>query len=56
MEKPIHTHNQSYYIVLRPILWFAKGDKVTPDKLNEYFTSKAIRSLLDYDFIVIHIP
>lgn len=51
MEKPIHTHLTKYYIVNRPILWFASGEKITAEKMKEYFTAKAIKSLLDYDFI-----
>lgn len=35
-----------YYLILRPCMWFAVGDKVPCSKLQEYFTSKAVRSLI----------
>lgn len=39
------------YEILRPCLWFAKGEIVEVDKFREYFTSTAIVSLLNEDFI-----
>jgi hypothetical protein len=56
MEKPIHTHLTSYYLILRPLLWFSVGEKITYNKMSEYFTQKAIGSLLDFEFIVIKRP
>lgn len=53
MEQPIHTHNTKYYLVLRPLLWFAKGEMIETSKMREYFTPKAITSLLKFEFIVI---
>lgn len=41
------------YRVDRPILWFAKDQVVSREKLLEYFTKEAIKSLLDYGFIKI---
>jgi hypothetical protein len=51
MEKPIHTHKTRYYIVKRPLLWFAEGEKIPIEKMQEYYTNKAIKSLLEYNFI-----
>jgi hypothetical protein len=56
MDKPIHTSTTTYYEVLRPLLWFAKSDKIPVDKVHEYFTLKAIKSLLDHEFIQIVKP
>ena len=53
MEKPIHTHHTQYYFVNRPLLWFAQGSKIPVAKIQEYFTQKAIQSLLKYDFLTI---
>jgi hypothetical protein len=39
------------YKVERPILWFAKDQIIDRKKLNEYFTEKAIGSLLEDGFI-----
>jgi hypothetical protein len=51
MEQPIHTHLTKYYLVNRPILWFASGSKIPTEKIQEYFTQKAIKSLLKYEFL-----
>jgi hypothetical protein len=51
MEEPIHTHLSKYYLINRPLLWFAKDEKIHSSKLQEYFTPQAIRSLLKYEFI-----
>jgi|688.fasta_scaffold116882_2 hypothetical protein len=56
MLKPIHTHKTSYYEVLRPCLWFATEDKVPTEKFMEYYTLKAINSLLHFEFIKLVIP
>lgn len=45
----------SKYEILRPCMWFAKGDFVPCEKVQEYFTAKAIRSLLEYGFIKIFV-
>lgn len=55
-KTPIHEHNTAYYEVLRPLLWFAKGDMVGIELLQSYYTMKAVKSLLDYDYIKIHKP
>jgi hypothetical protein len=52
MKEPIHTHLTKYYLIKRPILWFAKDEKIPSEKLQEYFTATAIRSLLKFEFIV----
>lgn len=56
MRKPIHTHKTSYYLVKRPLLWFAQDEKITYEKMTEYFTIKAIQDLLKYDFIIVNKP
>ncbi len=55
MDKPIHTHLTRYYIVKRPILWFAEDEKVVTEKVHEYFTHKAIKSLLDSGYLELKI-
>lgn len=52
-SEPYHTSKTFYYFVLRPILWFPKDSKITTDKMREYFTPKAIQSLLKHEFIII---
>ena len=42
-----------HYEILRPCLWFAKGQKIEIEKFKEYFTPTAIRSLLEYKYIQI---
>lgn len=44
----------SKYEILRPCMWFCKGQFVECSKFQEYFTPKAIRSLLKDGFILIH--
>ena len=44
----------SKYEILRPCMWFAKGQFVECKKFQEYFTPKAIRSLINDRFILIH--
>ena len=41
------------YEILRPCLWFAKGEIVAVDKFKEYFTANGIKSLLQYEYIKI---
>jgi len=53
--KPIHTHTTSYYLINRPLLWFAEGEKISYEKMSEYFTQKAIASLLKNEFLIIKI-
>lgn len=48
---PIHTHKTKYYEILRPCLWFAVGDRIEMNKFQEYFTPKAVKSLMEYGFI-----
>lgn len=45
---------KSEYEILRPCMWFATGQFIPTEKFMEYFTSKAIRSLLDDGFIKLH--
>lgn len=54
--KPIHTHLTSYYLIERPLLWFAKDEKITHEKISLFFTPKAIRDLIEYEFIKIKRP
>jgi hypothetical protein len=54
-EKPIHTHLTRYYKILKPCLWFAEGDKIDTEKFSQYFTQKAIVSLMKYQFIELNI-
>lgn len=37
--------------ILRPCLWFAKGDLIDLSKFLEYFTGRAIDSLVEYKYI-----
>ena len=53
--EPIHTHNTKYYKILKPCLWFAVGDKIETKKFQEYYTLKAIVSLMEYQFIELNI-
>jgi hypothetical protein len=39
------------YRILRPCLWFAKGDVVKDEKFWEYFKHKAVVSLLKDGFV-----
>lgn len=41
------------YEILRPCMWFAKGEFVEFSKFGEYFTPLAIRSLISDGFIKI---
>lgn len=41
----------SGYEILRSCLWFAKGQKVSAQKMKEYFTDKAIGSLSSDEYI-----
>ena len=45
----------SKYEILRPCLWFAKGEFVDCVKFQNYFTPLAIRSLIKDGFIKIHL-
>lgn len=42
------------YEILRSCLWFAKGDFIECEKFREYFTQKAIKSLLKDGYIKCH--
>ena len=44
----------SKYEILRPCMWFCQGEFIECKKFQEYFTPKAIRSLLKDGFILIH--
>jgi hypothetical protein len=44
---------KNHYEILRPCMWFAVGDKVDFDKFQEYFTTKAVKSLVEYGYIKI---
>lgn len=48
-ENPDTTH----YLIIRSCLWFAKDDRIKIDLFKEYYTPKAIKSLIDYGFIKI---
>lgn len=49
--EPLHTMHTTYYLVNRPLLWFSAGSKIPAVKMQEYFTNKAIQSLLQFEFI-----
>jgi hypothetical protein len=51
MEKPIYHSSTRFYVVKAPLLWFNEGDIVECNKLWDYFTPKAITSLLENDLI-----
>lgn len=53
MRKPIHTPETKYFKILKPILWFHKDEKISTDEVREYFTQKAIKSLLDSNSITV---
>lgn len=42
-----------HYEILRPCMWFAKGQIVRVEKFLEYFTPKAVRNLIKEGFIKI---
>lgn len=44
-------NSSTEYIILRPILWFYKDQKVAVADLEKYFTQKAIDSLIESNFI-----
>lgn len=39
------------YKILRPTLWFCKGDEVSVDQFEKYFTHEALTQLINYGFI-----
>ena len=39
------------YEIIRPLLWFCKGDIVTEKKLFKYFKKTAIEELITYSYI-----
>jgi len=39
------------YKMLRPCLWFARGEVIMHEKFALYYTSHAINNLLSYKFI-----
>lgn len=43
------------YEILRPCMWFCKGEFIEVNKFQEYFTCKAVKSLLSDGFIKIHL-
>lgn len=47
-------NKKSEYEILRPCMWFCEGQFINTVKFQEYFTAKAIRSLLDDGFIKLH--
>lgn len=42
---------ESKVIIIRPCLFFAKGDRIPLQKFREYFTEKSIESLSKDEFI-----
>ena len=42
---------EKQYKLIRPCLWFCKGDTVTTSEFNKYFKQDAIEQLIQYDFI-----
>lgn len=47
----IKESKEKYYKLLRPCLWFCKGDTVTSSEFNKYFKEAAIEQLIQYGFI-----
>lgn len=47
----LHIQNYDMVEVLRPILFFCRGQKITTTKLSEYFTRQAIVKLEGDGFI-----
>ena len=41
------------YKILRPTLWFCKGDEVEVSKMYEYFTAQGIKELIQYGYLQI---
>jgi hypothetical protein len=39
------------YLILRPTLWFCKGDEVSVKNFDRYFTQEALTQLINYGFI-----
>lgn len=52
MEKSLNP-NPSYYLILKPCLWFHVDEKVSVDRFKEYYTPKAIKTLIEYQYIKI---
>lgn len=54
LNKPKIEYSQQNNIeILRPCLWFAKGQVIPYSKMEEYYTHKSILSLLEYKYIKI---
>ncbi len=54
LNKPKIEYSQQNNIeILRPCLWFAKGQIIPYSKMEEYYTHKSILSLLEYKYIKI---
>jgi len=49
----IEYQQQNNIEILRPCLWFAKGQVIPYNKMEEYYTHKSILSLLEYKYIKI---
>lgn len=47
----IKESKEKHYKLLRPCLWFCKGDTVTTSVFNKYFKQAAIEQLIQYGFI-----
>lgn len=45
----------SKYEILRPCLWFAKGEFIECSKFQKYFAPNGIKSLIEYGYIKIHL-
>jgi hypothetical protein len=43
------------YLIKRPCLWFATGEIVTVEKMQSYYTPKAIRSLINEGYVEIKV-
>jgi glutamine synthetase type III len=52
-DNPIPKNYEGNVEILRPCLWFCKGQVITYEKMSEYYTKKAIDSLLEYGYIKI---
>jgi hypothetical protein len=39
------------YIVIRPLLWFCKGDELEVEQITKYFKDSAIEELIKYSYL-----
>lgn len=39
------------YLILRPTLWYVKGEKYTESEMKRHFKDEAFQQLIDYGYI-----